>query len=232
MSTSSSSSSSNDSSDSSDSSSSISSSDSSDSSDSSISSSDSSSGSGGDDDDLADHRTAAGYGLSLNQYGGLYQRGKAYDIPTKLAVANSLHTQGIEVNIKKPAERWQVSRAFVKKVWDEVLRGEIVDPRNIKQGRDQGPGVKTFNEFDHWVLLFLYLHEPSRSNGSYVDNLYAITGTGTSKTTISRWFKDFFPINGGFRKPNLVPVDKFKPRNLWRAAEYAEAISIIAPHKL
>jgi hypothetical protein len=122
----------------------------------------------------------------------------------------------------------------VKKVWDEVLSGEIVDPRNIKQGRDQGPGVgvKTFNEFDHWVLLFLYLHEPSRSNGSYVDNLYAITGTVTSKSTISRWFKDFFPISGGFRKPNLVPVDKFKPRNLWLAAEYAEAISIIAPHKL
>jgi hypothetical protein len=80
--------------------------------------------------------------------------------------------------------------------------------------------------------IIIYPFLPSRSNGSYVDNLYAITGTVTSKSTISCWFKDFFPINGGFRKPNLVPVDKFKPRNLWRAAEYAEAISIIAPHKL
>jgi hypothetical protein len=76
------------------------------------------------------------------------------------------------------------------------------------------------------------LLEPSHSNGSYIDNLFAITGTVASISTLSRWFKDFFPISGGFCKPNLVPVDKFKPKNLWRAAEYAEAIAIIAPHKL
>jgi hypothetical protein len=94
-------------------------------------------------------------------------------------VANSLRTQGTQVNIKQTAEKLQVSRTFVRKVWWELLNGDIdiVDPSNVEQLREQGPGVKTFTEFDHCVLLFLYLIEPSRSNGSYIDNLFAITGT-------------------------------------------------------
>jgi hypothetical protein len=110
--------------------------------------------------------------------------------------------------------------------------GNIIHPKRIKQKRKIGPGVNTFDDMDMFVLLFLYLDEPSRSNFSYVERLYCITGTLTSTATVSRWFNKAFPISGGFRKPNLAPLDKFKQSNFWKAEDYLEAIATIAPRKL
>jgi hypothetical protein len=62
--------------------------------------------------------------------------------------------------------------------------GRVIDPDHTPQERARGPGVKTFDEFDHCVLIFLYLEEFSRSNASYVENLLLITGTKTSTSTI------------------------------------------------
>ncbi|KAL3779012.1 hypothetical protein ACHAWO_010742 [Cyclotella atomus] len=100
-------------------------------------------------------------------------------------------------------------------VRDEMVEdnGDILDPAVIVQQRVKGP-------------------EPSRTNVSYVERLYVMTGTITSTSTVSRWFNHYFPISGGFRKPNLVLIDKFKQENFWRAEEYLEAIATIAPKKL
>lgn len=110
--------------------------------------------------------------------------------------------------------------------------GGVIDPKTITQKRVRGAGEKTFDQFDHCILIILYLEEPSRSNASYVENLYAATGTSTSTSTISRWFNSFFPIKGRFCQPNMVPIDKFKPENLWKAEEYLAALAVIAPKKL
>lgn len=83
-----------------------------------------------------------------------------------------------------------------------------------------------------FVLLILYFEELSRFNASYVEWLYCLTGTVKSTSTVSCWFNNYFPISGGFRKPNLVPIDKFKEKNCMRAQKYLEALSVIALHKL
>lgn len=181
-----------------------------------------------------DCETAASFGLALNAYGGTYTKGISHDITTKLSVSAAIKRQGSTFTISSVARDCKVSRDFVRKVYGEMLdnNGSIIDPRTQVQNRARGAGAYTFSEFDHYVLLFLYLEEPSRTNASYVERLYSITGTVTSKSVVSRWFNHFFPISGKFRKPNLVPVDKFKPQNYWKAQEYLEAISLISPNRL
>jgi hypothetical protein len=181
-----------------------------------------------------DPETAARHGLSINVNQGIYHRGKPYDITVKLRVRAAIQAQGEGLNFTAVGKACGVTPFYVRKVWGEMLcnDGDIIDPQRIKQRRAIGPGAKTFDEMDHFVLLFLYMEEPSRSNASYVENLMFLTGTRTSSSTISRWFKDFFPIQGNFRKPNLIPADKFKPENIWKADEYLAAMSIIAPKRL
>ena len=178
--------------------------------------------------------TAASFGLAVNEHGGIYKRGMPHDIVTKLSVSAAIKRRGSGFTVSAVAKDCKVSRYFVRKVHEEMLEndGNIIDPRTQKQHRARGAGTYTFTEFDHYVLLFLYLEEPSRTNASYVERLHAITGTVSSTSTVSRWFNHFFPISGRFRKPNLVPIDKFKTQNLWKAEEYLEAIATIAPKRL
>ena len=185
-----------------------------------------------------DHVFLARHGLLINEQGGLYRKGHRYHAATKLLVHSCINRLGEDdistINISQVSKETNTSRGFVRKVHNEMIEnnGNIVDPCVIRQERAKGPGVKTFDECDMFVLLMLYFEEPSRSNASYVERLYCATGTVTSTSTVSRWFNNYFPISGGFRKPNLVPIDKFRERNCMRAQEYLDALSIIAPHKL
>jgi hypothetical protein len=185
-----------------------------------------------------DPHLAAQYGLATNEHGGVYQRGNSYSTAVKLLVCTRIkRISGDDigaVNVSQVSRETQTSRHFVRKVRDEMIRndGNILDPAVIVQQRVRGPGTQTFDEYDMFVLLLLYFEEPTRTNASYVERLYMITGTITSTSTVSRWFNHYFPISGGFRKPNLVPIDKFKEKNFWRAQEYLEAIATIAPKKL
>ena len=124
--------------------------------------------------------------------------------------------------------RWYIQRIEA----EHMLNGGIVDPRENRQARAIGAGSKSLDKMDECVLLFLYLQEPTRSNRSYVDNLLELTGTTVSASTVSRFFNHAFPISGRFRKPNLVPIDKFKPENLLRAQEYLMVLARIDPTRL
>ena len=95
-----------------------------------------------------------------------------------------------------------------------------------------GPGARTLGNVDAFVLLHLYLEEPSRSLLSYKENLFLLTGTTVSKTTINRFFLKSFPTKGGLCLPNLVPLDKFKPENIIRAQEFVQIISKISLSKI
>jgi hypothetical protein len=152
-------------------------------------------------------RLAASYGLAYNENGGMFKRGLSYDITKKLAVSAVIREQGSSLVISEVARRCNVSWGFVQKVWEEMIEndGRVVDPSTVRQSRVEGPGVKSLTEYDHFALMYLYFDEPSRSNASYVENLFQVTGTKVSKSTISRWFNNFFPISGRFRKPNMVP---------------------------
>ncbi len=52
------------------------------------------------------------------------------------------------------------------------------------------------------------------------------------KMTVSRFFNHAFPIRAGLCVPNLVPYDKFHPRNIEKAVEYIRALARIDPGRL
>ena len=164
------------------------------------------------------------YGLSTNQHGGLYTNGSTYGVEKKLEVSREYLRQlqtSLSPSINKIASSCKVSRCFAAKVVREVkTQGRVVDPKTVlRPARAVGPGAKTIDEIDAFVLLVLYLEEPSRTAQSYVDSLYFFVGTTVSSSTISRFFNHAFPIRGSLVKPNLVPFDKFKPENLNRTVE-------------
>jgi hypothetical protein len=188
-----------------------------------------------------DHRHfAASHGVLMNINGGFYQHGKSYGMDTKLRVAtkyleHNARLGGSRPNLTEVAAECHVGRDFVIKIERELTeKGRILAPDEIVMGRDHpiGPGSKTMSGEDFYVLYILYRQEPTRSLKSYVFWLNYYTGTIVSERTVSRWFNDAFPIRGGLRVPNLVPYDKFRPRNIEKAWEYLDHISRISPERL
>jgi hypothetical protein len=49
---------------------------------------------------------------------------------------------------------------------------------------------------------------------------------------MSKFFNHTFKIRGGLCMPNLVPYDKFRPRNIKKAVEYIKALARIDPSRL
>eukprot|EP00978_Attheya_sp_CCMP212_P044176 scaffold303372_cov29-Attheya_sp.AAC.1 len=80
-----------------------------------------------------------------------------------------------------------------------------------------------------WTHLYLYLEEPCRATKSYTEWLRLFTGAIVSESTVSRFFNHGFPIRGGFRKPNMVPFDKFRPEIFLRANDYLQILIHVAP---
>ena len=110
-----------------------------------------------------------------------------------------------------------MSWGYANKVAKEVdLRGTVTDPSIAYEEREgpRGPGSKSFSTRDCFVLLFLYLAEPSRTLSDYVHWLAYCTGTIVDRSTVSRWFLHAFPHSGSLLRVNQVPIDKFKPNNI------------------
>ena len=61
-------------------------------------------------------------------------------------------------------------------------------PDEIVQRRATGVGVRSLDEDDENLLLFLRYQDPTRSNQSYVEHLYLYHGTVVSESLISIWF--------------------------------------------
>jgi hypothetical protein len=79
-------------------------------------------------------------------------------------------------------------------------------------------------------LLALRAEKPGRPNRDYIANLATYYGTIVSSTFISEWFKTRFDHKGSFRKPNLVPVDKFRRENVIRFVEYKLKCQLLFDH--
>ena len=185
---------------------------------------------------------AGAFGGNMNQHGGFYFQGQAYGHSKKLQVAVEYRIAEREAqrlhkvaNVSAVARQCGVGRKFVAKVRDELLLhdrvlkpSEITDNRNI----DRGPGARTMNDFDRFVLLQLLDEDPTRTLKSYAKGLEYYTGSRISTSTICRWFLYAFPVRGGLVKPNLVPYDKFKPANESRAYEYLYMLSHLAPRRV
>lgn len=157
---------------------------------------------------------AARHGLSTNSNQGMYKNGATYGIEKKLLVAECYTRKKQEAGGRRPvlariAEECRVSKNFVKTIEMELLEhGDILPPKKKK-----GPQEK-IDAFDSIILFMLFLQEPSQSLSSYRDKLFELSGKAVHNSTISRWFTHSFAIKGSLQKPNLIPIDKFKPENI------------------
>jgi hypothetical protein len=72
------------------------------------------------------------------------------------------------------------------------------------------------------VLLSFRAGEGRRAIISYIHELFIAYGRVVSSSFISIWFNKRFGYSGRFKKPNLVPLDKFKNENIIKYLEYIQ----------
>ena len=192
-------------------------------------------------DDSSLSTLAASHGASVNRFGRVYTRGQAFGYPRKIEIAAAYlaaKEEGgglLQPNLSDLERNLGVSRTVIRKVADELLlHGRVLSPAEIRANGNipRGPGSKALDETDRFVVFFLYLEDSTRPLSSYFDWLCALTVTVVGKSTISRFFLEAFPHRGGLCKPNLVPYDKFRPRNMEKAIDYVNFISGIDPHRI
>lgn len=186
-------------------------------------------------------------GYDINEHNGIYNNGKEYSHSKKLEVAAAIVTAKESsldgsVNISSVAEDCKVSRYYVRKILKELrVHGRILRENELtaapptdenEDGNEGGVGSRTLDDEDIFVLINLYFEEPSRSLRSYKRELEILTGTIVSESTISRVFRNKFPYKATLQRPNIVPIDKFRPENRERAVQYLAYISTINPLRI
>ena len=173
----------------------------------------------------------------LNNNGGYYERGKQYSLAKKVAVAQELvrlsrEKAPVQPTITELAAAAKVSWKYADQVYTEILTyGWVVHPDDIRRNKRiaRGVGLKLQRD-EELFLLALRSQNPQRPNLDYIRQLYDYSGTKVSSTFISQWFQNRFDHSGAFRKPNLVPIDKFRQANILRYAEYRVLMETLNNH--
>jgi len=99
-------------------------------------------------------------------------------------------------------------------------RGSVVSPNLLLPNgkkwdkKASGPGTKTLDVLDTFVILRLYINNPSRGLPSYAAHLHHFTGTVVSESVLSRFFKEAFPFTASLHCQNLIPLEKVPSREL------------------
>ena len=134
-------------------------------------------------------KSSSNYGISTNKNGGLHVRGKSYDLCLKVKIGNEY--QKNELSTRAIAKKFGVGQTFVQKVIKEIdTHGCVLDPVSLQNtGRPIGPGVRTLDKFDIFVLIYLYLTENSRSLKSYKEKLFSVNKTIVSTSVICLFFE-------------------------------------------
>ncbi len=142
---------------------------------------------------------------------------------------------GLRPVLTKVAAECRVGRDFLSKIEQELIENDrVLAPEEIYGAQDNpiGPGSTIMSGEDFYVLYLLYRQQPTWSLKSYVYWLFCCTGTIVSKSTVLQWFSNTFPIRGRLCVPNLVPYNKFRPRNIEKVWEYLDHIARISPERL
>ena len=88
-------------------------------------------------------------------------------------------------------------------------------PNQLRASEDRpvGPGSISLTQVEMYIILKLRREDPSRHLSDYRDSLMHHTGTRVLRETINQLLLRGFPFKGSLVKPDLVPLDKFKPEN-------------------
>ena len=116
----------------------------------------------------------------------------------------------------------KISKSYARKVIIELENtGSLTDPEatNCEKRREKEKQYY-LDPTEELFLLALRAENPGRTNHDYCTQLALYYGTTVSTSFISDWFRTRFDYKGSFRKPNLVPLDKFRQENVIRFVEY------------
>ena len=175
--------------------------------------------------------------LHQNQNGGFFQPGRMYELPRKFEVGQiflRLWELGFPVipTALELARESKVGWEYADKVISEILlHDEIIDPTEIRlqKGVRRGIGMHLTREEDVF-LLSLRSEIPNRPNLDYCRELLAYSGTVISSSFVSDYFKKAWTFSGSYRKPNLIPLDKFRPENVLKFAHSRLKVSLFEDH--
>ena len=175
--------------------------------------------------------------ISVNRYGGFYKHGKHYSFSKKWEVTAAYFrlwkanwpNEPTIIGLSKQAN---MSRKYARKVIEELtVTGQLKNPCVTKKEKNIARGVGLdFTLEEEVFLLALRIECPSRPNTDYVAKLKDYYGKVVSASLISIWFRERFDYAGTFKKPNLVPIDKWMFRNAQRVMAYRAIMDLFPDH--
>jgi hypothetical protein len=109
--------------------------------------------------------------------------------------------------------------------------GAVRDPELIRRAKNHvlGPGQK-LSTVHEMFLLCLRTLDPARPLYSYVQELNNQFQKQVSTQSISNWFNKRWDFCGNLKRGNLVPLDKWKPRNKLRYYKFVQKLRIYSDH--
>ena len=136
-------------------------------------------------------------GAQVNHYGGVYVNGRAHSIRKKTEIRDLYMLRSLDglvrPNLSEIAAVCAVSRTCVRQIENEVLGSGTISGPPVPTGRG-GYGAYSMDLVDYWLVILLYREEPSRTIGSYVNQLALLNGTNVSCSTITRVLTRSFPF--------------------------------------
>jgi hypothetical protein len=154
----------------------------------------------------------------------------SHDIIKKMEVAAALQTTQ-QPSITSLSKLCKVSRTFMRKIFSELVQhGNLVPPDQKRRHTESGPYSKKLDEINAFVILFLYMEEPSQGLHAYALWLEHFTGTQVSDSLLSPFFNNAFPTRGGLYHQKLSHFNKFHPENCIRMIEYIQILAKINSH--
>jgi len=102
---------------------------------------------------------------------------------------------------------------------------------SLRDSRDQDRDL-LIRSYDVATLIVLLRENPSRTLDSYRRELFNATGTITSTRTLCRFWQSGFDTPASLRKPNMIPIDKFKLDNISRVIDYIQLVLSLDPRCL
>jgi hypothetical protein len=170
-----------------------------------------------------------------NRNGGSYHPGQSYNLIRKREVGEAFLTLWedncpMQPSVLSVARKARVGWKYASKVIEELLEtGDLLDPELTRPNQEEsgyfvGVGSRALKLEEEVFLLALRTEKPNRPNLDYIRELDRMHGTLVSTTFITQWFKKRFNHPGNFRKPNLVPLDKFRTENLVRYLDFCDII--------
>ena len=153
----------------------------------------------------------------VNSNGGVYLRGRRYNLLKKQSVAIEYFKLQREVgqervNISEVARRGQVGWGYAKMVVEEYCGGHsgLRDPSEKYERKILARKNERHLSIEEEVyLLALQAEDPTRTNLEYINLPSKRYGCIISSSFLSKWFKTRFEFPGNFKKPNVVPLDKW-----------------------